>query len=439
MSMSRRTLLAGMTASLMTFSGMAPALAGSIKPEEVLRTWYKVSLELVRHTATYSPPVASRTFAYLGITAFEAAASGSGELRSLAGQLNGLGSVPMREAGKEYDEALVIDAAMESVVTSLFSNTGPTGQRVMERLGAKLRAETSSELPADVAARSQAFGKSVAEHILAWSQGDGGAAVENLGFPAVFELAKGAPNWVPTSLIPLQQKPLLPAWGANRTFAMPDGKACPLPPPPAYSEDKDSEFYKQALEVFETKKNLTAEQRATARFWSDDPMLSPTPPGHWLSIALQILEHDNVDLNKSVDVLARLGAALADSFIGCWDTKFQYDLLRPVTFIRRTMDRKWESAMTTPPFPEYPSGHSTQSAAAATVLTKIFGENFAFVDATHVKDGIKPRAFPSFRAAAAEAGLSRLYGGIHYRASIERGLDQGRCIGAYANGLRTRK
>jgi hypothetical protein len=439
MSMSRRTMLAGMTAALMTISGMGPAVAGGMKPEEVLRTWYKVSLELVRHTATYSPPVASRSFAYLGVTAFEAAASGSGELLSLAGQLNGFGSVPQREAGKDYDEALVMDAAMESVVKTLFSNTGPTGQRVMERLGAKLRSQTSSGLPAEVAARSEAYGISVAEHVLAWSQSDGGAAVENLGFPAVFDLAKGAPNWVPTSVIPLQQKPLLPAWGTNRTFAMPDGKACPLPAPPAYSEDKDSEFYKQALEVFETKKNLTPEQRATARFWSDDPMLSPTPPGHWVSITMQILERDNVDLNKSVDVLARLGVALADSFIGCWDTKFQYDLLRPVTFIRRTMDPKWESAMTTPPFPEYPSGHSTQSAAAAAVLTKIFGENFAFEDATHKKDGVKPRAFPSFGAAAEEAGLSRLYGGIHYRASVERGLDQGRCIGAYANGLKTRK
>jgi PAP2 superfamily len=439
MSVSRRVMMAALAAALLPFHGAGAALAGGMKPEEVLRTWNKVALELTRHTATYSPPVASRTFAYLGVTAYEAAAGGSGELQSLAGQLNGLGSVPQREAGKEYDEAVVIDAAMETVVKSLFANTGPTGQRVMERLGAKLRSETSSGLPAEVAARSEAYGKSVAEHILAWSQGDGGAVVENLGFPAVFDLTKGAPNWVPTSLIPLQQKPLLPAWGTNRTFAMPDGKACPLPPPPAYSEDKESEFYKQALEVFQTKKNLTAEQRATARFWSDDPMLSPTPPGHWVSITLQILERESADVNRSAEVLARLGVALADAFIGCWDTKFQYDLLRPVTYIRRTMDPKWESVMTTPPFPEYPSGHSTQSAAAAQVLTKFFGENFAFEDATHVKDGVKARTFPSFWAAANEAGLSRLYGGIHFRAAIERGLDQGRCIGAYANGLKTRK
>ena len=427
--------------ALMCFAALgAPAAqANSTKAEEVLHTWYNLALELVWHTPTYSPPVASRSFAYLGVTAFEAVASGSDELQTLAGQLHGLKPGPQREAGKTYDEAVVVQAAMAFAVQHFFENTGPSGQNAMAKLEAKLREKVSAGVPTDVLGRSEAHGRAVAEHILAWSADDGGAVIETLGFPQDYELPKGPFHWVPTSLVALQQKPLLPKWGMNRTFAMPDGKACPLPAPPTYSEDKGSEFYKQALEVFETKKNLTPEQRAIARFWSDDPMLSPTPPGHWMSIALQILERDNAGLDKSAEVLARLGITLADSFIGCWQTKFEYDLLRPVTYIRRTMDPKWESVMTTPPFPEYPSGHSTQSAAAASVLTDFFGENFAFEDTTHVKDGVKARTFPSFWAAANEAGISRLYGGIHFRAAIERGLDQGRCIGAYANALKTRK
>jgi hypothetical protein len=260
-----------------------------------------------------------------------------------------------------------------------------------------------------------------------------------MGFPLEYKLTEGAAHWVPTSLIAQQQKPLLPDWGRNRTFAMPNGSACSLPAPPEYSEDKDSEFYKQAFEVYQTAKDLTPEQRAIARFWSDDPMLSPTPPGHWISIAMQILERDDVALNKSVDVLARLGVAVADAFIGCWDTKFKYDLLRPVTYIRRVIDPKWEPLLITPPFPEYASGHSAQSGAAAVVLSNLFGESFAFEDATRQTDGLTPRAFPSFWAAANEAGLSRLYGGIHFRAAIERGLEQGRCVGAFANALRTRR
>ena len=419
--------------------GAAPSWADINRSDKVLRTWNQLVLELVRHTPTYSPPVASRSFAYLGVTAFEAVASGSPEMQSLAGQLNGLTPVPQREVGKIYDEAVVLQAAMAFAAQNFFENTGPTGQRALAALEAKLRTEAVAGLPDDVAVRSEDYGRTVAKHILAWSQDDGGAVIENMGFPLQYELTKGAANWVPTSLVAQQQKPLLPNWGKNRTFAMPNGATCDLPPPPAYSEDKASEFYKQSLEVFETRKNITPEQRAIARFWSDDPMLSPTPPGHWISIALQIFERDNVAVDKSVDVLARIGIAEADSFIGCWNAKFRYDLLRPVTYIRRTMDPKWESLMNTPPFPEYPSGHSTQSGAAAVVLTQMFGENFEFKDATHERDGIKPRSFPSFWAAAEEAGISRMYGGIHFRAAIERGLEQGRCIGAFTNALRTRR
>jgi hypothetical protein len=419
--------------------GAEAAQPSTTQPQDILRTWYKLSLELVRHTPTYSPPVASRSLAYLGVTAFEAVATGSGELRSLAGQLNGLQAVPQREAGKTYDEAVVVQAAMAFSTQNFFENTGPTGQRAMAKLESKLRAEVSADLPADVVARSETHGRAVAAHVLAWSVDDGGAVIENMGFPMQYQLTPGAAHWVPTSVIVQQQKPLLPDWGKNRTFAMPNGASCALPAPPAYSEDKASEFFKQALEVYQTKQNLSPDQRAIARFWSDDPMLSPTPPGHWISIALQILERDSAGLGKSVDVLARLGVAEADAFIGCWDAKFQHDLLRPVTYIRRLIDPKWEALLTTPPFPEYPSGHSTQSGAAAAVMTDLFGEDFAFEDATRKSDGLKPRAFTSFWAAANEAGISRMYGGIHFRAAIDLGLEQGRCVGAFTNALRTRR
>ena len=138
-------------------------------------------------------------------------------------------------------------------------------------------------------------------------------------------------------------------------------------------------------------------------------------------------------------MLARLGMALADAFVGCWHAKFEYDLMRPVTYIRRVIDPKWEPLLNHAALPRISSGHSTQSAAAAAVLTALFGDNFAFEDTTHADDGLTPRNFPSFRAAAEEAGISRLYGGIHFRAAIERGLEQGRCIGAYTIALKTRK
>jgi hypothetical protein len=431
--LSVRLFLASAAASI----ALQPAFAAQPAPE-VLINWYKMALELTRHTATYTPPVASRTFAYMGVAAFEAAASGDPKLKSLAGQLNGLTPVPQRETNLNYDEAAIIQGVMATLVPALYSNTGPTGQRVMASAEAKWRDAVAADVPEDVMTRSLDYGQTVAVHILEWSKTDGGASVANMGFPMEYALKDGPANWKPTSAIPLQQKPLLPNWGTNRTFAMKDGTACPLPPPPAYSEEATSDFFKEAKEVMETKKNLTPEQRGTARFWSDDPMLSPTPPGHWVSIALQVFERDKTDIAKSTEVLAKLGVTLADAFIANWHVKYQYDLLRPVTYIRRTMDKTWESAMITPPFPEYPSGHSTQSSAAAIVLTDLFGANFAFEDATHVRDGIKARNYPSFMAAAAEAGMSRLYGGIHFRSGIEKGLEQGECVGEFAAQLQTR-
>ncbi len=438
MKVSRRLALGLGLAALASRGHVVMAAENPRPPEAVLRTWYKLVLELVRHTATYSPPVASRAFAYLGVTAFEAAASGNPKLRSLQGQLNGLDPLPTRAAGVPYDEGVVINAAMRTAVESFFSNTGPTGQRAMGALGSKLSAEVAANLPQEVVARSEAHGRAIADHIIAWSASDGGAVIENMGFPYEYTLTAGPGHWVPTSPIKQQQVPLLPSWGNNRAFAMRDGAACPLPPPPAYSEDVASAFYKEAFEVYETVKTLTPEQRDIARFWSDDPMLSPTPPGHWLVIALSVLEAENADLERSADLLARLGVTLADAFIACWKSKFEFDLVRPITYIRRVIDPKWEAILITPPFPEYPSGHSTQSGAAATVLTAFFGENFAFVDTTHERDGMESRAFPSFWAAADEAGLSRLYGGIHFRAAIERGLEQGRCVGNATNALQTR-
>ncbi|WP_421692821.1 vanadium-dependent haloperoxidase [Aestuariivirga sp.] len=405
---------------------------------EMLRQWYHLVLLLVRHTATYSPPVASRSFAYLGIAAYQAVASGSTSLVSLEGQINGLRGLPVRNPGKTYNDALITHCVIASAVKAFFSNTGPTGQRAMAAAEKKLKAQAMAGLPQPVIDDSLAYGEALTAAILDWSKSDGGAVVENMGFPMHYDLTPGPAHWVPTSPIRQQQFPLLPGWGKNRTFAMPDGAACAVPPPPAYSEEKDSTFYREALEVYETGKHLTPEQQAIARFWSDDPMLSPTPPGHWMSIGLQVLAQEKASLDKTAEVMMRLGVAMADSFIGCWNAKFQYDLVRPVTYIKRVIDPKWEPMLITPPFPEYPSGHSVESGAAQVVLTSIYGENFAFSDGTHMRDGIPARQFASFKAAAEEAGISRLYGGIHFRAAIVEGLEQGACIGQHAVALRTR-
>jgi hypothetical protein len=182
-------------------------------PQEMLRDWYSLMNELVRHTATYSPPVASRSFGYLGVTAFEAAAGGTDKLVSLAGQLRGLDAVPAREDGAAYDEAIVVSAAMSDAIVYYFGNTGPTGQRAIKAAQKKWRARAVADVPADVVVRSETFGKAMAASIHEWSLSDGGAVVDNMGFPEEWDLPKGEGKWVPTSPIRQQQLPLLQVAG----------------------------------------------------------------------------------------------------------------------------------------------------------------------------------------------------------------------------------
>ena len=433
----RRQIL-GLSVAAPFALSLRPALAANRADvsREVLLTWHKLILELVRHTATYMPPVAARAFAYVGVTAHEALASGNPALRSLAGQLTGLAPLPARVPG-DHDEPCVLHAALNAVVLGLFANTGPTGQRAMQKMGEIMGGTSSDGIAADVAARSVAHGQSIAAHILAWAATDGGDKVENLGFPAEYTPGVQPQDWVPTSAVRLQQAPLLPGWGTNRPFALTDIAALDAPAHPVYDEAAESDFFGFAREVYETGKALTDQQKLIARFWSDDAMLTPTPAGHWISIVMQIADRDALPVEVISAALAKLGVAQADAFISCWSTKYRYNLLRPVTYIRRHIDKAWEPLLITPPFPEYTSGHSCQSGAASTVLTAVFGDSFAFDDATHEDDGLPVRSFPSFAAAAEEAAMSRLYGGIHFRFGNEAGLAQGRAVGAIAAALKT--
>jgi hypothetical protein len=228
---------------------------------------------------------------------------------------------------------------------------------------------------------------------------------------------------------------LQPFWGENRCFAIDDGASFPPGDPPRYSERRSSRFGREAREVFDTVNSLTSRQAAIARFWSDDPGATATPAGHSVSIATQVLRAEGARLATAAETYARLGIAVSDAFVACWFQKFRYNLLRPVTYIRAQLDPDWLPLLVTPPFPEYPSGHSVQSGAAAQVLTDLFGGRYGFVDRTHDERGLAPRRFDSFFDAAEEAAISRLYGGIHYRAAIDNGLAEGRRIGRAAGRL----
>jgi hypothetical protein len=284
--------------------------------------------------------------------------------------------------------------------------------------------------------RSVRHGREVSAAVFAWSATDGGHEGYARNFPP-YTPPPGPGLWVPTP--PASSPALQPFWGANRCLVLRDGADCPPVGHSPYSEQPGSAFHREGLEVYEADAGLTPEQEAIARFWSDDPGQTATPPGHSVSIATQVLRREDATLATAAETYAKVGMAVCDAFTSCWNAKFAFNLLRPVTYLRRLVDPAWLPLLVTPPFPEYPSGHSVQSGAAFEVLTALFGDGYAFVDHTHDARGFAPRSFASFRAAGEEAAISRLYGGIHFRSAIEHGLDQGRCIGEAVTGLRFRE
>lgn len=146
------------------------------------------------------------------------------------------------------------------------------------------------------------------------------------------------------------------------------------------------------------------------------------------------------DFVQSAEAYVRVAISLVDGFISCWDEKYRSKLVRPETYINQYIDENWVPLLQTPPFPEYTSGHSVISSAAASALTDLFGKNFAFTDSTEIEFGLTARTFSSFEEASKEAAVSRMYGGIHYKPACDNGLVQGKALGDYiVEKIKTRK
>jgi hypothetical protein len=395
-------------------------------PSEVASVWFDQLYDVVT-TEALSPPVASRIYGVTAVALYEAMVPGSWANQSLVGQLNALASVPQPDPDQQYDWPTVASSALARAVRGLFPTASQGSLDAINALEHAWAAELQSSVPPPIYDRSVAQGQAVAEAVLAWAATDGFLALNNCPYtPPV-----GPGLWVPTppSFAP---NPLQRCWGQLRPFVLTSSDECAPPPPPAYATAPASAFYGLALEVYATNLTLAEEQQTIALYWADSPGVTGTPPGHWIAIVSQLARNQGMSLMAAAEAYARVGLAVADAFIGCWQTKYTYNLLRPVTYIQDVIDPTWVPLLVTPNFPSYTSGHSTQSGAAATVLTGMFGVK-PFTDTLHqdhhLEPRLEPRSFGSFDEAAAEAARSRLYAGIHYPFDNDNGLIQGRCIG----------
>ncbi|WP_437396536.1 vanadium-dependent haloperoxidase [Flagellimonas lutimaris] len=407
-----------------------------ITPEEYHASVDKV-IEIMIHDI-FSPPVASRIFAYPNIAAYEIIAKKNDSYKSLAGQVTGLESIPEPKNNENinYEMAALI-AQMDLSKRLIFS------EEKMESFRDSLYMIWTEKNESAFNA-SKEYGLEVANFIGEWMDKDN--YKETRTMPKFSVDSDDPSRWQPTP--PAYMNGIEPHWEKIRPFAIDSAQQFKPVPPPEFSMEEDSDFYKEVMEVYEVRKSMIgkgdkSDEIAIAQFWDCNPYVSVTrghlmfatkkitPGAHWIGIAKIAARKTNADFDKTVYAYTKTSIAIADAFISCWDEKYRSNLIRPETVINEYIDDSWEPVLQTPPFPEYTSGHSVVSGAAATALTDIFGDNFAFDDDTEVAYGLPVRSFSSFNQASDEAALSRMYGGIHYRAAIVVGIKQGRELGKF--------
>jgi len=380
----------------------------------------------------FSPPVASRIYAYANISAYEVLVKADNKYRSLHGVLKDMPPVP--EPRQKISASLAaVYAFMLTGKKLVFSEhiLEDSLQHILSYYKANIKDNK-------LYTASLAYGQQVSDTIMAWVAKDQYKETRKL---RRYNLLKQEGKWIPTP--PGYIAAVEPNWNKIRPLVMDSCNQFPPVPALAFSKEKGTPFYEQAYEVYTTVNQLTDEQRAKANFWDCNPFFLNTeghlnfatkkisPGGHWISITGIVARQTNTDITKASMALTLTSIALFDAFISCWDEKYRSNLIRPETYINAYIDESWRPILQTPPFPEYTSGHSVISTAVATVLTKIFGDNVAFDDDTEVEFGLMVRHFNSFKAACDEAAVSRLYGGIHYRAAVENGQKEGGQIGNY--------
>ncbi|TVP58091.1 MAG: phosphatase PAP2 family protein [Gemmatimonadales bacterium] len=418
----------------------------------------------------YSPPRASRVYGYLGVALYEGWVHGLDGMRSAVGLLNDLDGLPEPDAAP-HDWPVVAAASAHGLMEHLFfGTTGSTLNAIDDLRDEQVERRRATGVEDRTVERSLAYGESLAEALIEWAERDGYRDTRGVAYtPPV-----GPDMWVPTAEYgtSLALNPVLnmvylyddlaaaegrvvqsqwqsdrmhltarpgaitdhnvamePFWGELRPFVISDPAEFPVIPHKAYSEEPGSPFHDELMEVYQISLSLTDEQIHIAHFWADNPGETGTPGGHWMKLASQLMTQLELSVPEALEITLLTSLSVADAFIACWDAKYRINLVRPKTLINRWIDPYWQTELVTPPFPEYPSGHSTVSGAAATSLTALLGE-VPFVDRTHEnRFGYEARPFGSFAEAGQEAAHSRLYGGIHYPMANQNGLEHGERIG----------
>ena len=383
----------------------------------------------------FPPMIAARNYTYAAIAAYEVVVAGSpSKFTSLAGQLHGLTTLPAPDTTQPIDYDL---AALLSYIKVGEAVTFPEGS-MQQYKDSILKVARDKGLPADIEKASQQFADTISAAIISWSKNDNYNKTRGAEKYTVNE--KDPSRWVPTP--PGYFQATEPHWKEIRPMVLDSANQFKEPPPFKFDiTNKNSDYYKQVLQVKNATDSLTDEQKHMADFWDDNPnklnvtghimFVSKkfTPSGHWMSIVGIASKTVHADYETTVCAFAKTGIALFDAFIECWWEKYTYNTIRPESVINKYIDVNWRPHLQTPSFPEYTCGHCTISASASEALTSLYGDHVAFTDSTELEFGIKNRSFKSFRSAADENVYGRFYGGIHFLPSAQIGHRLGKQVG----------
>ena len=398
-----------------------------------LQDYFFLNCRITQTTPGFLPTQSSRAYGYIGLAAYESVVHGINPENSLAGQINGLpaGSLPKPNPGMEYNWALACNSATAHMMRRMFElNIIEENSERINQMELKNLNQLSANVSKDVVTRSKNYGLAIAEALYQFSKTDGGHESYMAPFAQNgFAMAKDEYCWVPTGP---QLAPLNPFWGENRSFVPGIVETSQPAPNIPFSKDQQSEFYGQAMDVYNQVSHNTSEQETIAKYWADDPFVTCTPTGHTFNIVTQLLQESDATLEKTAVGLAMMAVAENDAFISCWKSKYDYLLIRPVSFIQKYIDPNFETVIGTPPFPAYISGHSAEIGAGVKVMIHLFTDesgDYTLTDLSQIQFGFEARTYDNFYDMAEECALSRYYGGIHYEMDNTQGLDLGFAVG----------
>lgn len=371
---------------------------------------------VMRHDV-FSAPAASRIYAYVSIAGYEAGRYDSTQA-TFSRSLFEMPAMPSSSVPVNHEQSAIY-AIYLTAKTFVYSE-----DLLMEYC-------FMHQPLADTASAEWQFAQQIANSIFNWSKTDNYVLTRML---PRYTIKTEDGHWEPTP--PDYADAIEPYWGSLRYF-IPENMMRITEEPVRFSTDSSSLYYKEALAVMDAGNNLTEDQRIAVAFWDDNPFTivksghltyaqkKVTPAGHWIDITRTLCDSTGADAITRLRAYALVSIAMADAFKKVWEIKYQYNTMRPETYINKYINDGWMPMLQSPPFPEFVSGHSAVSAAAASILTSLFGQNQDFTDASETLYDLPPRSFTTVRSAALEAGMSRYMGGIHYRLSVIAGTRVG--------------